>query len=72
MKRPTPKASPEFMERESFLSYESVLEKGLTAKNGEKFKRLWKGDITGYSSQSEADQELCSILALYCNGNYEQ
>ena len=72
MKRPTPKASAEIMERESYLSDESVLDKALTAKNGEKFKRLWERDITGYPSQSEADQALCSILAFYCNGNYEQ
>ena len=72
MKRPTPKVSAEIMERESYLSDESVLDKALTAKNGEKFKKLWEGEITGYPSQSEADQALCSILAFYCNGNYEQ
>ena len=53
MKRPIPKASAEMMERDSYLSDESVLDKALNAKNGEKFKRLWEGDITGYPSQSE-------------------
>ena len=72
MKRPTPKVSVETMERESYLSDESVLDKAMSAKNGEKFKKLWEGEITGYPSQSEADQALCSILAFYCNGNYEQ
>lgn len=72
MKRPAPKVSAEIMERESYLSDENVLDKAMSAKNGEKFKKLWEGEITGYPSQSEADQALCSILAFYCNGNYEQ
>lgn len=40
MKSPTPKVSTEIMERESYLSDESVLDKAMTAKNGEKFKKL--------------------------------
>ncbi|MGI2295116.1 phage/plasmid primase, P4 family [Paenibacillus sp. GXUN7292] len=35
------------------------------AKNGEKFMRLYRGDWSGYGSQSEADQALCNILAFY-------
>ena len=30
-----------------------------------KFSRLWSGDISGYSSQSEADKALCSLLSAY-------
>ncbi|NCB94063.1 MAG: nucleoside triphosphatase [Clostridia bacterium] len=59
-------------ERESFLSDESVVEKAMNAVNGEKFGRLWNGDITGYPSHSEADAALVSMLAFYCNGNAEQ
>lgn len=34
-------------------------------KNGEKFKRLYDdGDITGYSSHSEADAALCAMIAF--------
>lgn len=72
MRRATPKASAESIERKSYLSDESVLDKALNAKNGEKFKRLWEGDTSGYPSQSEADQALCSIFAFYSNGSYEQ
>lgn len=30
-----------------------------------KFSRLWSGDISGYSSLSEADKALCSLLSAY-------
>lgn len=34
-------------------------------KNGDKFKRLYdKGDISGYSSHSEADAALCAMIAF--------
>lgn len=59
-------------ERDSYLSDKIVLEKAMNAANGEKFKRLWRGDITRYTSRSEADAALCSMLAFYCNGNMKQ
>ena len=33
---------------ESYLSDDAVIAKASAAQNGEKFKRLWNGDITGY------------------------
>lgn len=43
------------------------------AKNGKKFSALYdSGDITGYDSQSEADQALCNYLAFYTGGNYDK
>ena len=56
----------------SFLSDSSVLDIAFGAKNGEKFRRLWEGDPTGYASASEADLALCSHLAFYCGGDTEQ
>jgi putative DNA primase/helicase len=56
----------------SCLSDESVLDKAMTAVNGEKFRKLWEGDITGYPSHSEAELALCSMLAFYCGGDMEQ
>lgn len=37
--------------------------------NGDKIRRLYEGDISGYNSQSEADLALCNHLAFYTRGN---
>jgi DNA-binding transcriptional LysR family regulator len=37
-----------------------------------KFLKLWKGDVRGYISHSEADLALCSMLAFWCGGDTEQ
>ena len=73
-KRKTPKnLSAELQEnRESYLTDEGVLVKAMASKQGEKFRKLWNGDISGYPSNSEADLGFISILAFYCNGNREQ
>jgi putative DNA primase/helicase len=42
-----------------------LINKAQTASNGELFKGLWSGQITGYSSQSEADLALCNLLAFW-------
>lgn len=49
-----------------------VLEKAFNAKNGAAFKALWQGDITGYTSQSEADMALCNHLAFWCSGDIDE
>jgi putative DNA primase/helicase len=46
------------------MSDDEIIERCRKAKNGQKFERLWSGDMDGYSSQSEADQALVSILAF--------
>jgi len=43
-----------------------LIDKASHAKNGEKFRRLWDGDATGYPSRSEADSALASLLAFWC------
>jgi hypothetical protein len=48
-----------------FLSDADLINKAMEASNGDKFRRLWEGDISGYSSQSEADLALCSMLAFW-------
>lgn len=48
---------------------ESLLERARTAENGEKFTRLWDGDIAGYDSHSEADMALCCLLAFWTGGD---
>lgn len=74
MKRKTPKnSSAELQEnRESYLTDDGVLAKVMASKQGEKFRKMWKGDISDYPSNSEADLGFISILAFYCNGNREQ
>jgi putative DNA primase/helicase len=47
------------------LEDDALLERALAAKNGEKFARLWSGDLGDYASQSEADLALCSLLAFW-------
>nr|WP_241430884.1 hypothetical protein [Natronolimnohabitans innermongolicus] len=54
------------------LEDEVLLEKARTAGNGDKFDRLWRGNISGYDSQSEADMALCCLLAFWTGGNRMQ
>lgn len=44
---------------------EHVLEIASRAKDGPDFLRLWRGDISGFPSQSEADESLASRIAFY-------
>lgn len=72
MRRPTPPTPAVAAPGVSYLSDDEVIAKASAAKNGEKFRRLWNGDITGYKSQSEADAALVSILAFWCSGDKAQ
>ena len=44
---------------------DALLAKVRAAKNAAKFDALWRGDCTGYPSQSEADMALCGMLAFW-------
>ena len=46
-----------------------LVERATKAKNGEKFRRLWAGDRSGYASKSEADLALVSLLAFWAGGD---
>lgn len=49
---------------------DTLLEKALAARNGDKFERLfYRGDKTGYASASEADQALANLLVFWCGGD---
>ena len=72
MRRPTPPTAAIAIPGESYLSDDSAIAKASAAQNGEKFKRLWNGDITGYKSHSEADVALVSVLAFWCSGDKAQ
>ncbi len=43
----------------------ALLQKAMSAKNSEAFRRLWEGDTSGYPSHSEADLALCSHLGFW-------
>ena len=47
------------------LSDSEIIDIASRAKNSDKFKSLYNGNISGYKSQSEADQALCSLIAFY-------
>src|SRR5215217_2089332 len=49
----------------SGLSNQEIIMKAAAAENGQKFRRLWAGDTSDYTSVSEADQALCSLLAFW-------
>lgn len=72
MRRPVPPTPAVASPGKNYLSDDEVIAKAFSARNGNKFSRLWNGDITGYKSQSEADVALCSILAFWCSGDTEQ
>lgn len=44
---------------------QDIIEKALTANDGGKFRKLWNGDWSDYTSQSEADMALCCKLAFW-------
>lgn len=57
---------------ESTLSDDEVIERAEGASNGAKFLLLWSGSTQGYTSQSEATQALCLMLAFWCRCDAEQ
>jgi putative DNA primase/helicase len=55
------------------LSDTDLLEHARAARNGDKFAALYdRGDISQYSSHSEADFALCSRLYFWCGGDAER
>lgn len=44
---------------------DEIVRLACNSKNGERFKALWSGDISGYPSHSEADMAFCSMLAFW-------
>jgi primase-polymerase (primpol)-like protein len=49
-----------------------LVRRACAAKNGDRFRRLWEGDASGYGSRSEADLALCSYLAFWCRGDEQR
>ncbi|EKZ0239670.1 hypothetical protein V5454_001821 [Listeria monocytogenes] len=72
MKLPSIVRQNDIEETVPYLSDESVIEKANKSVNGEKFRKLWNGDIPSYESRSEADLALASIIAFWCGRDIEQ
>jgi putative DNA primase/helicase len=65
-KETKPKTIQEFKARNSlFLGDEEIISICEKASNSTKFNSLWRGNTSGYSSQSEAELALCNIFAFY-------
>lgn len=54
------------------LTDEELIDRAKDAKNGDKFRRLWNGNTSGYPSQSEADLALCGFLAFWTGGDRDR
>ena len=61
--------TPETPTADVDLTDQELIEKAQNAANGEKFERLWHGDIHAYESQSEADMAFCCLLAFWTGGD---
>lgn len=46
-------------------SEEDIVKLAIKSKNGDRFKALYSGDISGYPSHSEADMAFCMMLAFW-------
>lgn len=57
------------VEVQGFLTDERIYNIASTAANADKFNRLWRGELQGWPSQSEADFALLSMLCFYTRDN---
>lgn len=64
-----PSTGPSVEQSDIPLPDRDLLEKAENAANGDKFQALWNGDTSGYTSHSEADQALCTMLAFWTGGD---
>jgi putative DNA primase/helicase len=69
---PRPSAAEQPLPSSLSMDDDGVLEMARSAKNGDRFMRLWDGDTNGYPSPSEADLALCSYLSFYTGGDRSQ
>ncbi len=51
------------------LDDRALVERAKSAANGAKFAKLWSGDWTGYSSQSDADLALANMVGFWTGGD---
>ena len=55
------------------LSDDELIERAANARNGDRFKRLWAGEISDYNNDhSRAELALCGMLAFWCGGDTDR
>jgi len=54
------------------LADSEIIAKAQAARNGAKFDRLWRGDLTGYDTPSEATAALLNHLCFWCGRDPER
>lgn len=71
---PVPSTAGEFTESKPMVAQDDqVVTKALSARNGSKFRDLWKGKTKANDgNQSEADLSLCRLLAFWCGPCHQQ
>lgn len=69
LRQPKEESRPQLPAAPADLSDRELIDKAAAASNGDLFRKLWSGDISGYPSHSEADQALCNILAFWTGCN---
>ncbi len=64
--KPEPDSRPVQVAQPVDLDDQELLDKAMSARNGDKFRRLWNGDTSGHGGDdSAADLALCSCLAFW-------
>jgi hypothetical protein len=63
--KPVPKPMIVGQANHGNLDDDALIRKAMAAKNGEKFRDLWNGNLNGHPSQSEADADLCCRLVWW-------
>lgn len=65
MRKPSARPGPKREPTPLALSDDDIIEKACSARNGEKFSKLFAGDLSDNASASEADMALCYMLAFW-------
>jgi putative DNA primase/helicase len=59
--------------KREYLGNGELIKRAMSAKNGDKFKRLWSGDTSGYDGDSSrADAALIRMLIFWTHGDVER
>jgi primase-polymerase (primpol)-like protein len=70
---PAPEVTARYLTDRTPLSDDELIVRAASARNGDRFKRLWAGETSDYENDhSRADLALCRILAFWCGGDADR